>query len=304
MGTIKTKKHLGVSIIIPTFNRIEKLKKCINSIHSQSFNKYEIIIVDNKSTDNTEKYIKKNFKKIKFFSIKNNGSIAKSRNLGIKKSYYDNLAFIDSDDIWFEKKLELSMKYIYENYDLVYHDMVLQKKNKLFSQKISYTRNLNKNNYEKDLIFNGPAFATSSVVLKKKFFFKIKYFNENQNYIAWEDYDAWIRMSKYFKKVKRISESLGSVLRDDENYSNDYYLSKNINTFLKKYIKKKRIPNWCLISLIKINFKKKNYIKVINLSNKIKLNRIDIKLIFIIFLIKMTALMIIKYKEFNIYKKK
>ena len=84
------KKKLFFSVIIPTYNREIVLHKAIKSVFNQTYQNWELIVVDNNSKDETKKVIK-NFKskKIKLFNINNKGIIAKSRNLGIKKVKVD-----------------------------------------------------------------------------------------------------------------------------------------------------------------------------------------------------------------------
>ena len=83
-----------VSVIIPTFNRLNKLIKAIDSVQKQTYKNYEIIVVDNSSVDGTVEYLNKlNDDKIVKINIHNNGNIAKSRNLGINNSKGDILAF-------------------------------------------------------------------------------------------------------------------------------------------------------------------------------------------------------------------
>ena len=98
--------YQAFSIIIPTFNRADKISKAIDSLISQSHPLWEAIIVDNNSIDRTEEIVKSyRDSRIKFFKINNNGIIAKSRNYGIAKSKYDLIAFLDSDDWWNLKKV-------------------------------------------------------------------------------------------------------------------------------------------------------------------------------------------------------
>ena len=103
------------SIIIPTFNQCNLLKKALQSVFKQNFKSYEIIVIDNHSTDNTYKVIKSFKKKIIYSKIKNFGSIGKSRNIGIKKSHGKWLAFLDSDDTWSDNKLQKIYKIINNN---------------------------------------------------------------------------------------------------------------------------------------------------------------------------------------------
>jgi len=91
------------SIVIPTYNQGNLLSKCLESVLFQSFRDFEIIVIDNNSTDTTNKIIKKFKKKIIYKKIRNKGVIAKSRNLGIRIAKGKWIAFLDSDDIWKKK---------------------------------------------------------------------------------------------------------------------------------------------------------------------------------------------------------
>ena len=106
-------KKIFFSVVIPTFNMESFLRKSIKSVLNQSYKNFEIIVIDNFSKDNTKKLIK-NFKnkKIKFFQIKNGGVIGKSRNLGIKKSKGNWIAFLDADDLWLKNRLYVLKKKI------------------------------------------------------------------------------------------------------------------------------------------------------------------------------------------------
>lgn len=87
-----------VSLIVPVYNTSKYLEKCINSLINQTLKDIEIIIINDGSTDNSEKIIKKfNDKRIKYIAKQNEG-IGKTRNLGIEKATGEYLAFVDSDD--------------------------------------------------------------------------------------------------------------------------------------------------------------------------------------------------------------
>ena len=105
-----------ISIIIPTFNHAYYLERCLKSIESQTISNYEIIIIDNHSTDNTNEVVNSfNDARLKLLKVHNNGVIAISRNKGILEAKGDWIAFLDSDDFWYPKKLEVSMKFISDN---------------------------------------------------------------------------------------------------------------------------------------------------------------------------------------------
>ena len=110
---IQIKAKPLVSIVIPTYNHAEFLRLAIQSIIEQTYDNWEIIIINNYSTDTTVELVEK-FKepRIRLINFNNNGVIATSRNIGIKKSRGEWIAFLDSDDIWYPSKLEKCMSII------------------------------------------------------------------------------------------------------------------------------------------------------------------------------------------------
>lgn len=96
-----------VSIIVPTFNREKLLLRSIETIYSQSYTRYEIIIIDDASTDKTENTVKKlNDKRIVYRKNEYNVGASESRNMGIYLAIGDYVSFLDSDDEWYDEKLE------------------------------------------------------------------------------------------------------------------------------------------------------------------------------------------------------
>ena len=114
----------NISVIIPTYNRVSLLKKAIYSVLTQTYKDFEIIIIDNYSTDGTLKYLQQlNDKRVNFYQVRNNRIIAKSRNFGISKSLGKYIAFLDDDDWWDKNKLLESNLKLNEGFDLVYHNV-------------------------------------------------------------------------------------------------------------------------------------------------------------------------------------
>ncbi len=228
------------SIILPTYNQSEFLKKSIKSILSQTFKNWELLIINNNSTDNTDNVIK-SFKdnRIKVYKINNENILAKSRNLGIKNSSSEWLCFIDSDDIWHPKKLEITKKYIEEeNGDLFYHDLnFINKKFIFFKKKIQDKSKKITYPVIKYFAYNGNGVGQSSVVVKKKILEKIGLISENKDKYSWEDFDTWIRISQLTNNFIRIPKTLASIWVGSENISN---LNRNIinNLNIKKYYNK------------------------------------------------------------------
>ncbi len=100
-----------ISVIIPTFNRKEILPRAISSVLSQTYSDFELLIVDDGSTDETKKSLSEYLKdeRVKYF-FKKNGGVSSARNYGIKKAKGEYIAFLDSDDLFEKKKLEIQLK--------------------------------------------------------------------------------------------------------------------------------------------------------------------------------------------------
>lgn len=116
-------EELGVSVVIPTYNRAELLARSVESVQRQTYKKWEIIIVDDCSTDDTEQMVKE-FEdyRIRYIRNKKNMGAGASRNRGAGLARYEYIAFQDSDDVWRCDKLEKQMEYMsnHYEYDMVY----------------------------------------------------------------------------------------------------------------------------------------------------------------------------------------
>ena len=107
------------SVVIPNFNHGRYLKEAIDSVLSQDYKNWELLIIDNYSTDNSDEVISSyNDSRIRFFKINNEGIIAKSRNLGIKNAKAKWIAFLDSDDIWYYNKLSKLKELTGNNFEI------------------------------------------------------------------------------------------------------------------------------------------------------------------------------------------
>ncbi len=266
------------SIILPTFNREKVLGRSISSIINQTYSEWELIIIDNMSIDSTSEIVK-NFKdsRIKYFSISNNGLIAKSRNFGISKSSGEFIAFIDSDDWWKKDKLKNCLECIKDGKKFLYHNGYINKDYLFFSKKIKFFRKVNYPVYE-DLINNGPAFPMSSVVIQKKLFSKINFFKEDK-FSNWDDFDAWLRLSKIFNDFYCIDKALVNIGIDKNNGLTPQVQIDMIEDMKQIYFKAKNennvnLPNWCCFAMTIALFRKKNYKKAQVFLNEIKFDKL------------------------------
>tara|TARA_B100000035_G_scaffold70904_1_gene58274 strand:+ start:15477 stop:16307 length:831 start_codon:yes stop_codon:yes gene_type:complete len=198
------KNDFSVSVIVTTFNSQDVILETLKSINLQTFRSFECIIIDDKSDDDTVKVIQ-NFiseNSANNFSVhqlkKNSGGPAKPRNIGIKLSQYEYIAFCDSDDIWETNKLNKQVKALEENDSLglvASHNSYINEDNnpidpntfggfllkflrKIFGQRI--------------VLFLNP-FILSSIMVKRSWI-KTENFSEDPLLVALEDWDLWIRL--------------------------------------------------------------------------------------------------------------
>ena len=209
-----------ISIIIPTYNHANYLGKALNSILDQSYNNWEVIVIDNHSTDKTVNVINRfNDKRIRYIKIHNNGIIAKSRNKGILLSKGEWIAFLDSDDWWSLNKLKICVEHINSDVDLIYHDLEIISNERLpFKRKTVRSRHLKKPVLI-DLLVGGNAISNSSVIVRKNILEKVGLINEKKELIAAEDYNTWLKIAAVSDKFLYLSKRLGYYFVHDRSVS-------------------------------------------------------------------------------------
>ena len=181
-----------ISIVIPTFNRSELLKRAINSVLNQTIDVREIIIVDNGSTDNTYDMISSLFPEITYIYEKRKG-VSIARNVGIKNCYSTWIAFLDSDDAWEPQKLEKQLFFTNINnkkYRLIHTNEIWYKNNK-FQNQLKKHKKSGGDIFQKSLQL--CCISPSSAFIKKEVFDDYGFFDESLE--VCEDYDMWIRIT-------------------------------------------------------------------------------------------------------------
>lgn len=184
-----------ISVVIPTFNREDKVIKAISSVLAQTFRPKEIIVVDDGSMDSTISKIQETFPnpsdRIQILSLVHKG-VSHARNRGVEKASGDWIAFLDSDDEWLPEKLERQWKYCekHPETEIIQSQEIWIRNGK----RVNPPAYLSKRNgwiFEQSLEF--CSVTPSSVLLKKDLY-------ENQGGMderlpACEDYDLWLRIT-------------------------------------------------------------------------------------------------------------
>lgn len=249
-----------ISIIIPTYNRAKLLQKAIQSVLDQTYQNWELIIIDNYSDDGTKELIESyQDHRIKMHVIPRTGSVAASRNFGVHISRGEWVAFLDSDDWWFSEKLLTVNNFLGSESDLIYHDLKFADSNgSLLEQKKNKSRKLKQPIYF-DLLLNGNAISMSSVVVRKSVFQLVNGMNESSRYFAIEDYDTWIRIAQITESFLFIPKILGAYRVHEGNIgkiNNFKYLSDALEIHLSQLSIKqlRRYQSLYIYQIARINF--------------------------------------------------
>ncbi|MFA6436775.1 MAG: glycosyltransferase [Candidatus Paceibacterota bacterium] len=207
-----------ITAIITTFNRALFLKKAVESVLAQTFENFELLVLDNSSTDNTEKIVNGfNDKRIRYIRHEPIG-ISAARNLGVKEAKGEFVAFLDDDDEWLPNKLQDQINIF--NKDgldtaLVYGGFVwIGEKNKVIGKHLPAIKGyiLKELLSQKDY-FTGSA---SNPMIRKSVFEDIGYYDEKV--LTGEDWELYLRLAQKFKIdfinkfVVKISQHSGSRL--------------------------------------------------------------------------------------------
>ncbi len=291
-----------ISVIIPNFNKGKFLFNCINSVLSQTFENFEIIIVDNFSNDNSLQILESfSDSRINLISFSNQGIIAASRNIGIKNSKGKYLAFLDSDDYWTPNKLGEVYSILDEGADIVYHDFFRYTSKSSKTNKIIKSRFLKKP-ITKDLIINGNPIINSSVVVNKDLFISNNCFSEDVDLVTAEDADAWIRFSQITDKFFYLPKALGYLYEGEFNTSNSNIKKiissqKLIIIYSEQIYKSSSKPNYLYCRIILSLFKLGSYKLVIKNLSKIDFNNLKLNLIIKLFFVFLISLILFPFSR-------
>ena len=293
-----------VSIIVNCFNGEKYLNQTLQSILKQTYQNWEVIFWDNRSSDNSKKkFYEFNDKRFNYYLSDKHTSLYEARNNAIKKSNGEIIAFLDTDDWWNEKKLERQVSFFQDNkVGLVYSNFYLffeniQKK-KIYSKKI-----LQSGYFTKDL-FKSYKIGISTILLRKTAFDSILGFDNQYNIIG--DFDLVVRLSLNWK-FSCSQEPLAYYRIHDNNFS--FLNSSTEIDELKKWISNEKIcHNPSFKPHIKYTSQRINFLKTLKDINEGKLIKaikntfffpIGLNKIKLMFYIILPKIILRKFKKFQ-----
>lgn len=267
------------SVIITLYNKENHIENTLKSVINQSFIDFEIIIINDGSTDNSEQIVLQfNDNRIHYFHKKNEG-VSIARNFGIEQAKSNYICFLDADDYWYDNYLETMCLYIkkFPEYKVFSSAIEIETSKTIFPAQYSIKKN---NDFEIVNFFEASekecAIWTSSVIFHKEVFKKVG--NFDYNIAIGEDTDLWIRVGLHYKIVfvwkilaryiyDQVSVSRASSYIFEESSFAKYSEEEKTNKKLKKYLDLNRFSAAIKNKLNnnQINFEK-NY-EAINLNN-------------------------------------
>jgi len=230
-----------ISIIVPTYNRGHLIEKTILSLLSQTDNRYEIIIVDDGSTDDTEFIVEKYLSDKLFYFKKENAERAAARNFGTQKARGQYINWFDSDDLALDNHISTAISTIetqgevawfHLNYSLIYSSgQIISSGGSIADAKKS--------------LIKGNIFSCNGVFVKKEIAIKNS-FNEDRALSASEDYELWLRLISQFSCIC-IDDITSFIVQHDERsvlMSDPQKLISRFEKFIKYTTSNERVSDF------------------------------------------------------------
>jgi len=183
-----------ITVVVPSYNRANKIADTLKSIQAQTYQNWETIVVDDGSKDNTVAIVEaiaKGDNRIHVFQHERNKGAQAARNTGIKAAKGEWIAFLDSDDEWLPDSLKMRLDYALKNdFSVVYSlGYIIYEDNR---QELYRLPDISKDSYRGVLAQEGPMFQ--SLLVKKEILEKIGYLDETA--IAYQEWNTSIRLAK------------------------------------------------------------------------------------------------------------
>jgi len=206
-----------ITVITPAYNCEKLLSESVESVKSQTYTNWELIVIDDHSTDNTRLIIKKfasDDDRIKPIFLEANGGVANARNKGIAAARGKYVAFLDSDDLWMPDKLAKHVEYMEKNnYDFTYSNYKLIGYDGKFLKNMTFKKN--RVNYKELLNLNQIGCLT--VVVRSEIIKRVMMPN-----LKHEDYATWLTiLKKHVKYAERIDAILAAYRKSNGSVSSN-----------------------------------------------------------------------------------
>lgn len=184
-----------VSVIMPTYNRAKIIKKAIKSVLMQTLENFELIVINDGSTDDTKETVSKFKDRRIIYLEKENGGPASARNLGIKHAKGEHIAYLDDDDIYYPCHLERLSRLLdaHPGIGMVYsHCLVRYPDGKISHRETNFSK--------RNLETLGIYFPSCAVMHRKSCLKKVGIFDEKLLFA--QDFDMWLKITDFYKAMR------------------------------------------------------------------------------------------------------
>ena len=214
------------SIIVPLYNGAKYIEHTLDSVLSQTYKNYEIVLVNDGSLDTVGEVVKQYISrhsaaKFIYLEQKNKG-LGGARNTAIRRASGDIIAILDQDDLWYPNKLErvLGVYKKYPEVSIVCHDQYIRENGKIKCKAITGPYEID---MHRKLLFDGNRLSTSATTFKRSIIEKAGYFSEDIGNLHFvEDYELWLRMALNGYKFFFMPEILGEYIRHGANFCSNF----------------------------------------------------------------------------------
>jgi glycosyltransferase involved in cell wall biosynthesis len=220
------------SVIIPTYNRADFIRQTIESILSQSFTDFELLVVDDGSTDNTGEIVSEIKDSRIVYYKKENAERAAARNFGAQRAKGEYINFFDSDDLAYQHHLSTAYDFISNNpaSEIFHLGYDIKSQAGEVVRKPDYIKSINRYIIRGNFLSCNGVFIRHDVILENQF-------NEDRALSSLEDWELWIRMASRYN-FKHHREITSSVVHHDERsvFSTDVEKIKTKADLFMKYV--------------------------------------------------------------------
>ena len=235
------------SVVIPTYNSYQKLVRAVESLQEQSYQNFEVLIIDDGSTDETKSKITTLLSAQIHYFYKTNGGPASARNLGITKAKGEYVCFLDADDTFAKEKLLLYSKFCEKGVPFIFSDALYIQESNNSSNLFSSKRYIKHTSFFESLLVTNFIVA-STVCVKKEVLEKVAFFDESVGLKFVEDYDLWLKIARRYP-LSYIEPPLTNYYVHESN--NSHNVQRTVLSLLRIYKK------WIFVSPIAVQ----NFVK-------------------------------------------
>jgi glycosyltransferase involved in cell wall biosynthesis len=232
------------SVVIPTFNRAYLIERPIRSVLAQTCSSFEIIVVDDNSTDNTEEIVKGiGDSRIKYVRHDQNYGSNVARNTGIENATGEFIAFLDSDDEWLPEKLEKQLKILSNHSEICVCYTWIKSVNEDTKKELIVSPEFEGFIFE-DLLYS-QFVNPSSTVVRRSCFDTVGVFDVNPAFRSCQDWDLWLRLSQsyQFAMVPEVLTIWWNHSSKNRNTNNVTMMFQGFLALLEKYPEMQNLPN-------------------------------------------------------------